>query len=134
MFFYQLLVTVDIRYYFDGLSSVKSSASIGAGSRRTRVANSGVQQNMGLLPHRSPVGRGVRLIRERSFPEHTTGAIGYDGQYSYAARNDPNRATSKAQQYSEGSGPPARSLSEMWEPERTDYRPLGILSDSVFPV
>ena len=67
-------------------------------------------------------------------PKHTMRAIGYDGRYTYAARIDPDRATSEAQQYSEGSGPPARSLSEVREPERADYRPLGILSDSVFPV
>jgi hypothetical protein len=64
----------------------------------------------------------------------TAVAIRYDGQYTYAARIDPDRATSEAQQYSKGSGPPARSLSEVREPERADYRPLGILTDSVFPV
>jgi hypothetical protein len=65
---------------------------------------------------------------------HSTLAIGYDGQYTYAARIDPDRASSEAQQYSEGSGAPARSVSQVREPERADYRALGILSDSVFPV
>lgn len=61
-------------------------------------------------------------------------AIRYDGQYHYAARFDSGRAAPKAQQYSEGSGPPARGLSEVRQPERADFRPFGILSDSVFPV
>ena len=58
----------------------------------------------------------------------------YDGQYTYAARFHSDRTTPKAHQYSQGSGPPAGGLSEVRQPERADYRPLGILSDSVFPL
>ena len=58
----------------------------------------------------------------------------YDGQYTYAARFHSDRTAPKAHQYSQGSGPPAGGLSEVRQPERADYRPLGILSDSVFPL
>ena len=80
--------------------------------------------------------RRTRLfVREKAqIPPHSAFAIGYDGRYTYAARIDPDRATSEAQQYSKGSGPSAGSLPEVREPERADYRPLGILSDSVLPV
>jgi hypothetical protein len=58
----------------------------------------------------------------------------YDEHYKYAFRTDADRATPKTQQYSEDYGSPARSLSEVRQPERKDNRPFGVLSDSLFPV
>jgi hypothetical protein len=103
-----------------------------------RNTDGGVQNDSGLQvrktkPYEPRLSLGSTLERVQ-IESRTAVAIRYDGQYTYAARIDPDRATSQAQQYSKGSGSPARSLSEVREPERADYRPLGILSDSVFPV
>lgn len=58
----------------------------------------------------------------------------YDGHYTYALRIDPDRATPETQQHSESDRSPAGSLSKMRQPKRQDYRSVGVLSDSLFPV